>query len=289
MPDKIFLTVIINGVLIAGVYALVATGLTLVYGVLRVVNFAHGEFVMIGAYLSYYLFLSGIPPVLSLLFAIPALALLGLFLQKFLVNPVLKAPEINQILLTFGLSLVLQSIALILFSPEHVSVRTNYSSLPINIKSISFGAARGVCFFMAFFILLLLHYLIKFTDFGKKLRAIQEDKEAAMLRGINAQNLYYITFAFAASLGGIAGVATSVVMYIYPLLGYAFILKSFCIVILGGLGSITGAMLASLILGVSESIVGFYAPGGSGWGEAVAFILIVIFLVVRPKGIFGSE
>lgn len=292
MADQatIILVVLINGILIAGVYALVATGLTLVFGVLRIVNFAHGEFVMLGSYFSYYLYLFlNISPIFSFFLVIPTMALLGLLLQKILINPILKAPVINQILLTFGLGLVLQNIAFLLFSAENVSVRTSYSSAPVNIGSISFGAARGVCFLIALAIFLLLYYVIKFTDFGKKLRAVEEDKEAAMLRGINSQWVYYVTFAIAASLGGISGVATSVVMYTFPMLGYLFILKAFCIVILGGLGSIMGAMYASLILGITESAVGYYTPGGSGWSEAVAFVLIVIVLIIKPKGIFGTE
>ncbi|MBI1959463.1 MAG: branched-chain amino acid ABC transporter permease, partial [Candidatus Rokubacteria bacterium] len=197
-----------NGLSLAGLYALVAVGLTLVFGVMRILNFAHGEFVMIGAYLTYWLFaLWGVDPLLSFVLVLALMALLGALVQVTLVTRVLAAPHLNQILLTFGIAVTLQNLALVLWTGDLRAIKVWYASTALSVAGM----------------------------------------------GIPVHRVYVLAMAIGAAYAGAAGVVASVSMFTYPLLGFLFGLKAFCVVILGGLGSVFGAVLASLFLGLVES------------------------------------
>ncbi|HYA93076.1 MAG TPA: branched-chain amino acid ABC transporter permease [Thermodesulfobacteriota bacterium] len=290
MDLAIFSQVIVNGILTGGLYALIAVGLTLIFGVMRVINFVHGETLMLGSYLTYFLFtLLGIDPFISLPLAIFALFVLGVAIQHFFINPVLDTPHLNQILLTFGLVLIIQNLALILWSGNYISMTTRYSAISLKFGPLSVGLTRFLGLVIAIFLTVLLTVVLKRTEWGKSVRAVTQDREAAMLMGIDVNRVNMVAFGVGSAMGGAAGVVTSMIMYVFPLVGMIFVLKAFAIVVLGGFGSIGGAVLGSLILGLTESIVTNYVPNGSGWAEGVSFVVMILILVIRPKGLIYVE
>jgi branched-chain amino acid transport system permease protein len=290
MDLAILAQVIANGILTGGLYALISVGLTLIFGVMRVINFAHGETLMLGSYLTYFLFtLYGIDPFLSLPLAVFALFTLGVAIQRFFINPVINAPHLNQILLTFGLVLIIQNLALILWSGNYISMTTRYSGISLRLGPISIGLTRLLGFVIALTLTFLLTLALKKTEWGKSVRAVSQDHEAAMLMGVNVNRVNMLAFGVGTAMGGAAGVVTSMIMYVFPLIGMAFVLKAFAIVVLGGFGSIGGAVVGSLILGLTESLVTNYVPGGSGWAEGISFTVMILILVVRPKGLVYAE
>jgi len=285
-----FAQVIANGILTGGLYALIAVGLTLIFGVMRVINFMHGETLMLGSYLTYFLFtLYGIDPFLSLPLAIFTLFTLGVAIQHFFINPVIDAPHLNQILLTFGLVLIIQNLALILWTGNYVSMTTHYSGISLKLGPLSLGLTRLLGLVIAILLTILLTLALKKTEWGKSVRAVTQDREAAMLMGVNVNRVNMLAFGVGSAMGGAGGMVTSMIMYIFPLVGMLFVLKAFAIVVLGGFGSIAGAVVGSLILGLTESFVTNYVPSGSGWSEGVSFVILILILVLRPKGLFYAE
>jgi len=290
MDLAILSQVVVNGILTGGLYALIAVGLTLIFGVMRVINFTHGETLMLGSYLTYFLFtLLGIDPFLSLPLAIFALFVLGVAIQRFFINPVLDTPHLNQILLTFGLVLIIQNLALILWSGNYISMTTRYSAISLKFGPLSVGLTRFLGLVIAISLTILLTVVLKRTEWGKSVRAVTQDREAAMLMGIDVNRVNMVAFGVGSAMGGAAGVVTSMIMYVFPLVGMIFVLKAFAIVVLGGFGSIGGAVLGSLILGLTESLVTNYVPNGSGWAEGVSFVVMILILVIRPKGLIYVE
>ncbi len=280
---------IANGLLIAGLYALVTLGLTMVLGIMGIVNFAHGDFVMLGAYITYWAFtLWGIDPLLSMILSAGALSLLGIVVYKFGIKPILSAESFEQVLLTFGISIILQNIALILWKADFRSVTASYSGISVHIGPVSVGLARLLTFVIAILLTLFLALLNK-TTVGKAMRAVSQNRKAAALMGIDVDKTFLIAFSIASALGGLAGGLSSLIMYVFPLQGVQLGLRAFAILILGGLGNIWGTLIASLILGISESLVSTYLPQGSGWAGGLSFAIILIVLIFKPTGIAGTR
>jgi branched-chain amino acid transport system permease protein len=279
-----------NALSLAGLYALVAVGLTLVFGVMRILNFAHGEFVMLGAYLSFWLFtLWGVDPFVSFGLVMAALAVLGALVQTALIKRVLHAEHLNQILLTFGIAVTLQNLALLLWTGDLRAIKVWYAATAVQLGPVSLSLGRTVGLGIAAVLTLLLYLLLFRTEYGRALRAVAQDPEAARVMGIPIQRVYVLAMAVGAAYAGAAGVVASVTMFTYPLIGFMFGLKAFCVVILGGLGSVFGAVVASLILAFVESFVGVYFAQGSSWAEAVSFVMLLLVLLLRPRGLFGVE
>lgn len=279
-----------NALSLAGLYALVAVGLTLVFGVMRILNFAHGEFVMLGAYLSFWLFtLWGIDPFASFGLVMAALAVVGAVVQTALVKRVLHAEHLNQILLTFGVAVTLQNLALLLWTGDLRAIKVWYAATAVPLGPVSLSLGRTVGIVIAAVLTLLLYLLLFRTEYGRALRAVAQDPEAALVMGIPIQRAYVLAMAVGAAYAGAAGVVASVTMFTYPLIGFLFGLKAFCVVILGGLGSVFGAVVASLILAFVESFVGVFFAQGSSWAEAVSFVMLLLVLLLRPRGLFGVE
>jgi len=279
-----------NGLSLAGLYALVAVGLTLVFGVMRILNFAHGEFVMLGAYASFWLFtLWGVDPFVSFGLVMLLLAALGALVQVTLIRRVLAAPHLNQILLTFGIAVTLQNVALLLWTGDLRAIKVWYSAAALTLGGVSVSLGRTVGILIAAVLTALLYLLLFRTEHGRALRAVAQDPEAARVMGIPIQRIYVLAMAVGAAYAGAAGVVASVSMFTYPLLGFMFGLKAFCVVILGGLGSVFGAVVASLLLGLVESFMGVFVPQGSSWAEAVSFVILLLVLLLRPRGILGLE
>lgn len=290
MDWPIFLQSLANGMLIAGLYASVTLGITLVLGVMGIVNFAHGELVMLGAYTAFWLFsLLGIDPLISLPISGIVLFFIGLFIFRFTIRPILNDPPLNQLLLTLGVSIFFQNLAMILWKSDSRSVITTYSGLSLNLGMVHLGLTRIITFFIAVALTIaLVIFLYKFRS-GKAMRAVSENNTASWLIGINVKKTYLLAFGVASGLAGAAGALVSTIMYTFPMVGFKLSLKAFCILVLGGLGNIPGTLVGSLILGLTESFVGTYVPEGSGWAEGISFILLIVILVIKPTGLFGTR
>lgn len=279
---ELLLQTLINGILAAGIYALVASGLALAVGVVGIVNFAHGEFSMIGAFVSYLLFVSaGIDPIISLGLAAMVLFLVGAITYYGLIRPVLAAPELNQMLLTFGISVALQNMALLVFGADTRVVSTSYQGSTIALGSISFGVPPFAAFVLSVGLLGALYWFLGRTRLGFAVRAVAQNRLAPGLLGIETQQIYLLAFGLSAALAGVAGVMLSVMLYASPTVGFAYTLKAFAIIVMAGLGNLRGVVPAAIILALAEAFVSTYVPGGGGWVEAVFFLVIFIALTWR--------
>jgi branched-chain amino acid transport system permease protein len=280
------LQALITGVLMAGIYALVGIGLTLIFGVVRIVNFAQGEFVMVGMYATYWLWkLWGIDPYLSLLITMPLMFCFGVLVQRFFLQPILHAPDMAQIFMTVGLSVALMNAALLVFTADFRSVKISYAEWALRFGGVTVPVTRLFAFLGALVLAGLLTLFLTKTDLGKALRAVAQDREVSMLLGINPGRMYLLAVGLGAALAGAAGGLIVPFFYVYPTAGVVFGLIGFVVVILGRLGSIEGALLASLIVAVAESLGILFA--GADLGLVVVFAILVVGLVFRPSGLMG--
>jgi branched-chain amino acid transport system permease protein len=284
--DRLLQT-LVAGVLIGGIYSLIGIGMTLIMGVMGIINLAHGQLMMVAMYITFVLFhYLRIDPYFSLLVAMPALFLLGVLLQRFLLNPLMKKESIlpeNQVLMTVGIGMVLTEIARFIFSSDYKSVKTSYSSSAFFLGNISFNVPMCIAFgFALLFTGLLFWFLLK-TDVGRSIRATAQDRDAATLMGVNAAHITVITFGLGSALVAAAGSLLIPIFYLFPDIGGPFTLKAFVITILGGLGSTVGAIVGGLVLGIAESLGASYI--GMGYKEMVGFVIFVLVLVFLPGGL----
>jgi branched-chain amino acid transport system permease protein len=292
---EVFLQTLIAGLMLGGLYALIGIGMTLIMGVMKIINLAHGELMMVSMYIAYWLFvLFHIDPYISVAIATPLLFLLGIAIQRFLINPVLKVDSIlpeNQVILTVGIGMVLANMATLFFKSDYRSTPVEYASKawyltdfwkgsPIEL-SLSF--AWSVSFMIALIITALLWFFLTKTDTGKSVRATAQDYDAALLMGVNVNRMRVLTFGLGAGLVGAAGCLFIPIYYLYPALGGQFTLIAFVITILGGLGSTVGAIIGGLVLGIFESMTATYI--GMGWAPVGRFAIFVAALIFLPGGI----
>jgi branched-chain amino acid transport system substrate-binding protein len=287
-PSILFIQSLVSGILIGGVYALIGIGLTIIFGVMRVINFAHGDIMMIGMYLTYTLFtLAGIDPFASLLITVPLMFMFGAFLQKVFINRVLDDNHQNQILLTIGLGLIMSNTMMLIHTSDYKILTTSYSSDSLNLFGISISLPLSISFAITVAITSLLYWFLLKTDTGQAIRATAQDREAARLMGINVKRMSIIAFGLGASLAGAAGALISPTYYIFPQIGGVFTLKAFVITVLGGMGSIFGATLGGIIIGIAESVSAAYIS--SGWKDVVVFVLFLLVLLLKPSGLMGKS
>ncbi len=287
------------GLFVGGNYGLAAVGLSLVFGVLRVLNVAHGALLMVGGYLSYWLFnLLHVDPFISVMLTGPALLVLGLVLNKGLFGFVEKLDEDNKIknslLISFGLTLVLQNLAQLLWTADERSVDIRYGGAGANLLGIVLPYSRLGAFALGFLFILALDQVLRRTYFGKAVRATAEDWQAASLAGIDVQRTYLLTFGIGAALAGVAGTLVSVAYSIAPSIGEAWMLKALIVVVLAGMGSIMGSFAAGLLLGIAEALSIFaidavFPGSGASYREVVGLVLFLVVLLVRPQGLFGRR
>jgi branched-chain amino acid transport system permease protein len=285
---SIFIQSLISGILIGGVYALIGIGLTIIFGVMRVINFAHGELLMLGMYGTYYLYtMLHIDPFLSIIITMPLMFLYGALLQRVFINRVLNALPQNQILLTIGLGLIMSNTVMLAFTSDYKILSTRYSSSSISLHGISISLPLLVSFAITTVITIALYWFLLKTDTGQAIRATAQDREAARLMGINVKRMSIIAFGLGSALAATAGALISPTYYIFPQVGSSFTLKAFVITVLGGMGSVIGATLGGILIGVAESIGGVYF--GSGWKEVVVFVLFLLVLLFKPSGLLGKS
>lgn len=286
---KILPIAIVNGFLIGGIYALTAIGLTLIFGVMGVANFAQGAFVMVGMYLAYWLFiLAGVDPYLSIIPAFVALYLLGWFVQKYILNKIMEAPHYDQFLCTVGIMLILQNLAVFLW-PDYRQIRVSYQTLGLQIAPlVRVEMVRVLAFFISIGMAVGLYYFLKLTRLGKAIRATSQNKEGAMVVGIDINKIYVLTFAIGSACAGVAGAVISPTYPVSNEIGNLFILTAFCVVCLGGMGNYLGALLGGIIIGLAESIGTLFIPGGQK--QIITFGVFIILILFRPQGLlrFGG-
>jgi len=283
----VFLQSVISGILVGGVYALVGIGLTMIFGVMRVINFAHGDLLMLGMYVTWRAFDGlGMDPFLSLVITAPALFLWGAFLQSAVINRVLNALPQNQILLTIGLGLIMSNSVMLIYTSDYRIITTSYSSASYSLGGLSISQPLLYAFLVTVAITVALYWFLLRTDTGQAIRATAQDREAAQLMGIDVRAMSVLAFGIGAALAGTAGALISPTYYIFPQVGGVFTLKAFVIVVLGGMGSVVGATLGGIIIGVTESLAAVYIA--SGLKELVVFVLFLALLLFKPSGLLGK-
>jgi branched-chain amino acid transport system permease protein len=285
---EMVLQLLISGILLGGVYALVSIGLTLIFGVLDVVNFAHGEFLMIGMYAVFWLCtLLHMDPYLSILLVAPFLFFIGLFVGRTVIQQTIGAPSSVQIFATVGVSLILMNGALVLWKADFRSVATTYGSGALAIGPIFIGYPQLISFIGAIFFSAMLFPFLRYTYIGKAIRATAQNRRAAMLMGIDIQRIYIFTFGIGISLVGIASALLAPIYSIHPAIGSQFVLVAYVAVVLGGLGNIPGAILGSIIIGITETFSGFFIS--PGWRQGIYYAVFIMVLIFRPQGLFGQK
>ena len=289
-------TVLLNGLTQAGVYAMYGVGLTLIFGVMRVINVAHGEFVMLGAYLTYSVFNAPhflgfgftIDPLLSMVITLPVAFLLGFVVQKLLLNAVVGGPELTPLLITFGLGIAMVNVVEWIYT-------TDYRTIPYRPDTVSLGGTvyvgqnRLISFIAALVISLSVWVFLKRHRLGKAIRATAQNADVAMVCGVNVYRIYLITFGLGAALAAAGGALVSIQFGFNPETGIQYTVVAFAIIILGGRGNYIGAMLGAAMLAILENLVSFLVPNGTAMVEIAAYSMMIFVLLIRPQGLMGMK
>jgi branched-chain amino acid transport system permease protein len=279
---------VVSTVLLGGIYALIAVGLTLIFGVMRVVNFAHGEFLMLGMYLAFWAFtLLHLDPYLLLGVSLPLFFLGGWISYRLIMRPVIQASHNVQIFTTVGLSIALQNVALVLWTGDLRFVRTSYYSIVIRLGDTAFNLSQLAAFLVSVVLTAALFAFMRWSYTGKVMRATAQDRQAASLMGVDTDRVYALTWAIGIVCVGAAGVLLAPVYPVYPTAGLQFVLIAYVVVVLGGLGDMAGALLGGLIVAAVE-VIGSYVVG-TAWKEVLYLLLFMAILVLRPAGLFGQR
>jgi branched-chain amino acid transport system permease protein len=284
----------INGILMGSIYGLTALGLTIIFGVLKVINFAHGSLLMVGMYVAYWaVTLSGMHPYLALVIVIPAMFLFGYLLQDIVIKPIFKAEKdvrepVTVIIVTTGIWYILDNLALLIFGPQYRSIQDN----PLRGKMFEVGemlisAPKFWGFIIAIATAATVYYFFQYTRLGRAIRATSLDRDAASLAGINQYKIYNIAFGIGTAVSGIAAITLIPFYNTFPTVGVSFDIKGFIIVVLGGLGSIGGAIVGGIIVGLIESVGPQFMT--ATWTEAIVYGLFLLVLFVKPSGLFGEK
>jgi branched-chain amino acid transport system permease protein len=279
---------VVSTILLGGIYALIAVGLTLIFGVMRVVNFAHGEFLMLGMYLAFWAFtLIHVDPYVTLVVSLPLLFGAGWLSYRLVMRPVIHASHNVHVFTTVGLSVALQNLALVLWTADSQFVRTSYYAVVVRIGSAALNLAQVVAFAIAVALTAALFAVLRWSYAGKVMRATAQDRQAASLLGIDTGRVFALTWAVGIACVGAAGVLLAPIYPVYPTAGLQFVLIAYVAVVLGGLGDIAGALIASLVVAAVE-VLGSYAIG-TAWKEVLYLLLFIAILIVRPAGLFGQR
>lgn len=284
----------INGILMGSIYGLAALGLTLIFGVLKVINFAHGSLLMVSMYVAYWtIALSGLHPYVALVIVVPIMFVFGYFLQDIVIKPIFKAEKnvrepITVIIVTTGVWYILDNLTLLIFGPQYRTLQEN----PLRGKMLEVGemmlsVPKLWGFGAAVLTTLAIHLFLQKTNTGRAIRATSLDREAASLMGINAYKIYNLAFGIGTAAAGVAAVTLVPFNNVFPTVGVLFDIKCFIIVVLGGLGSIGGALLGGIIIGLIESVGPQFMA--ATWTEAIVYGLFLIVLFVKPSGLFGQK
>lgn len=284
----------INGILMGSIYGLTALGLTVIFGVLKVINFAHGSLLMVGMYAAYWtIHLTGLHPYLALFLVVPGMFLFGYYLQDIVIKPIFKAEKnvrepITVIIVTTGVWYILDNLTLLIFGPQYRSIQDNpLKGQMLEVGDMLISVPKLWGFTAAILTALVIYLFFQKTRIGRAIRATSLDREAASLMGINQYKVYNIAFGIGTAAAGVAAVTLVPFYNIFPTVGVLFDIKGFIIVVLGGLGSIGGAILGGIIVGLIESVAPQFMT--ATWTEAIVYGLFLIFLFLKPSGLFGVK
>jgi branched-chain amino acid transport system permease protein len=282
----LFLQTLVSGFLRGGLYALVGIGMTLIMGVMKIINLAHGQLMMVSMYITFVCFAYlGIDPYVSLLICMPLLFLVGAVVQRFLLNPLLRVETIlpeNQVLMTVGIGMVLTESMRFLFTSDYKSVKTSYSNATFFLGNISFSVPLLIDLVFVIVLTLALFWFLNKTDIGKSIRATAQDKDAAVLMGVNSEKITYITFGLGSALVAAAGALLIPIFYLFPDIGGEFTRRAFVICILGGLGSTVGAIFGGITLGLAEAFGATYVA--MAFEDVIGLAIFLLVLLFLPGG-----
>lgn len=280
------LQVILSSVFLGAIYSLVSIGLTLIWGTMKIINFSHGTLMMVSMYISFWLWLAiNLDPLISILIIFPLMYGIGYLFQRFIVMPILEAERHAQILMTFGLMLVIKNTVLYVWRADYRTVLPFYADWVFRISEIVVHVPRVIAFIGAIVLSIGLHFFMTKTSIGMAIRAVAQDSEAASAMGINVRKIYGITCGLGIAFAGVAGALVSTYYPVYPDAGTPFMFMAFVAVVLGGMGNYLGALVAGLIIGVTEGITAFLLS--SSIRQAAAFIVFILTLLLKPEGLFG--
>lgn len=287
----VFIKQLVNGVQVGSIYALVALGYTMVYGIVKLINFAHGDFIMVGGYVVVFTtpFLAGLglPAWLCILVAVAVCSLIGVLTERIAYKPLRGAPSLSVLITAIAVSLCLQNMALIFFSSSPRPMSAVFAMEPVTIGSIQFSGISILTIVMSVALMVALQLFIKKTRMGKAMRAVSEDSQAAILMGISTNKTISLTFAIGSGLAAMAAVMyCSAYPQVQPYMGSMLGLKAFIAAVLGGIGSIPGAMLGGVLIGLVESLTRHF---NSQLADAVVFAILIVVLLVKPAGIMGKN
>lgn len=283
-----FLQTISNGLLIGGLYALVGMGLAIIFGTMRIVNFAHGEFMMVGMYTTYSLFQAfHMDPYYSIPISFLVTFILGYLVYRLAIAKIIHASDMNQILMTAGIGMVLTNLAQMKFSTDQLELNLKYANHSLHVIGIEMNIPYLISFGIAALFTGLLFWFIMRTETGRALRAISQNRSSAYLMGIDVSKVSSLVFALGIALAGVAGTLLLPVYRVSPNVGSAFTLIAFIVVVLGGMGSILGAALGGLVIGIVQSMSAFYL--GGSYGDLVMYVVFLLILLLKPSGLLGRS
>jgi branched-chain amino acid transport system permease protein len=277
---------VVSGVLTGSLYAMIAVGLTIVFGVMRIINMAHGEMVMLGMFGAYWGYtLWKIDPFVSALLWVPLMFVFGAGVHRLLLRKIIPSGELNTLLYTAGLSLLIANLALFFWTGDYRTINLSYALKPARPFGISISVPLAIAFAIAILVTTALYVFLSRTDTGRAIRATAQNPDSAALMGVNVGRIDTITFALGTALAGAAGVLLAPSLYLYPTVGEILVVKCFVIVVLGGLGSVPGAIAGGVLLGLVESLGAVYVS--VAYKDTIGFVLFLLVLLFRPAGLFG--
>jgi len=278
----------INGLLLGGVYTLVASGLTLIYGVLHIINFAHGSLLMLAMFGVYFLLtMAGVDPYLSLVIMVPAMYVLGYLLYRFVIGRFASGKDENILLITLGLSILIENLALMFFKGDSRTISVSYIDDMVQVGPTLVSLPKIISFVAAIALCAALGLVIKYTDIGKSIRAVARERMGARLVGINVDRIFAISYGIGIATLGAAACLLMPIFYVSPTTGQVFIMVAFTVVVLGGMGSFAGALVGGLIVGLTESFGGLFL--GESLGQIGISLIFILILLLRPTGLFGAK
>lgn len=288
MDSSIIGAALINGILLGGIYTLVASGLTLIYGVLHIINFAHGSMLMLAMFGVYYLLTKlGIDPYVALLIMVPAMYLLGYFLYRYVIGRMSNGKDENILLITLGLSILIENLALMFFSGDSRSISVSYSDRMVELGPTMVSLPKLVSFVAAMLLCGLLGLLMRYTDIGRSIRAVARERVGARLVGIDVERVFAISYGIGLATLGAAACLLMPIFYVSPTTGNVFLMVAFTVVVLGGMGSFLGAVVGGLVVGLTESFGGLLL--GESLGQIGISVIFILILLLRPSGLFGAK
>ena len=301
MEPGVLIQILVWGLYAGCIYILLAIGLNLIFGVMKVVNFAHGELLMLGAYAAFWIYtLSGVNPYLIIVLAMILLGIIGVFIERLCFRPIKGTGKLNEIFLSLGLIYLFQNLAALLWTTDSRSIHSPYSSVSVSVGSVRLPLDYIIIILFTIVFLIAFQLFMKRTTIGRAMRATSQNRDAAALMGINVERMDMLSFALGSALAAAAGSLWLISGQIVdPYMGSIPAIKAFAVVIIGGLGSIPGAIVAGLTLGIAENVVPLFMQSFAGllgvsmsftaWKDTIAFFILIIVLVIRPTGIFGEK